>query len=519
MKRRQLIPPEHLSRLLQRAAEAQAQHDLQQCVELLDRASRLQPSNAAIFLQLGRIHGLLYDYNTAEGCFEQALRFARRKLLILVAIADNSKNFRCTEISETYFRRALTEAEATPEVCEVSVKLAELYERTRRLPEAAQLVERALQLDPVHPQALLVRARLERLAGKLDSAEQVLRSLVSNSSLDTWIRAQAWYELGHILDRQTKYDEAMAAFFAAKSLVRSLTDASLSEVKSLRVSMKKMESDITADMLRHWSEQAPLSGPLCRLALLCGYARSGTTLLEQVLDSHPDIVSAEETDIFVSAAFGPLKRSMAPNAQILQVLDAAGIPALQQARAAYFRTMERCIDSPIGNRLLLDKNPMFTVLIPAFVRIFPETRLLFALRDPRDVVLSRFMQVLPPTNPVSATFLTLEGTIEDYATVMRVWQILKPLMPVPYQEVRYEDMVEDLESVARKTLDFLGVPWDAKVLGFAEHAQKKMVRSPTYADVTQPVYKRARGRWRNYQKYLEPHLEKLEPFVKAFGYE
>jgi len=86
-------------------------------------------------------------------------------------------------------------------------------------------------------------------------------------------------------------------------------------------------------------------------------------------------------------------------------------------------------------------------------------------------------------------------------------------------EVRYEDMVDDLESVARKTLDFLDVPWDERVLGFDKHAREKVVRSPTYADVARPVYKSARGRWRNYQKYLEPHLEKLEPFVKAFGYE
>jgi len=88
-----------------------------------------------------------------------------------------------------------------------------------------------------------------------------------------------------------------------------------------------------------------------------------------------------------------------------------------------------------------------------------------------------------------------------------------------YLEVRYEDMVEDLESVARRTLDFLGAQWDARVLGFDEHARQKIVRSPTYADVTKPVYKRAIGRWRNYQKYLEPHLSKLESFARAFGYE
>ena len=92
-------------------------------------------------------------------------------------------------------------------------------------------------------------------------------------------------------------------------------------------------------------------------------------------------------------------------------------------------------------------------------------------------------------------------------------------MPGRYLEIRYEDMVEDLESVSRKTLDFLGVPWDAGVLNFDEHARQKPVRTPNYADVTRPVFKTAAGRWRNYQKYLEPYLEKLEPFVKAFGYE
>ena len=145
-------------------------------------------------------------------------------------------------------------------------------------------------------------------------------------------------------------------------------------------------------------------------------------------------------------------------------------------------------------------------------------KFLIALRDPRDVVLSCYMQNLP-LNQVGAACLTLTDTTAEYAALMGTWQAIKPRMCNPWLEVRYEDMVTDLESVARRSLDFLGVPWDAKVLGFDQHARDKVVRSPTYADVTQPVYKRAMGRWHNYQKYLEPHLEKLEPFVKAFGYE
>jgi hypothetical protein len=143
--------------------------------------------------------------------------------------------------------------------------------------------------------------------------------------------------------------------------------------------------------------------------------------------------------------------------------------------------------------------------------------LLIALRDPRDVVLSCFMQSFK-LGIFSSPYLTLENTTDDYCTMMHQWQTLKPMIDGRFLEVRYEDMVENLESVARQSLTFLGVPWDAQVLGFDAHARQKLVRSPTYADVTQPVYKRAKGRWHNYQKYLEPHLAKLEPFVKAFGY-
>ncbi len=515
MKRAQLIASGSLNRMLQAAEAAWHRKDFQECLETLERASRLAPANADILLQLGRIHGLRYDYAAAERRFEQALRLAPRKVQLLTAIAEKCQNFRNPKIEERYLRRALEQPDVTPQAC---VKLAELYERLRRLEAAGQLVERALKLDPAHPSALLVRARLERLAERLEGGEQILRSFITKPIPDTWVHAQAWYELGHNLDRQKKYDDAMAAFLEAKTLMRPGAPGHLAELKILRERLRVMETNVSAEMLKRWFSNGPALAPARRLALLCGHARSGTTLLEQVLDSHPDIVSAEETDVFVEEAFVPLRRTLPPDAYMLPVLEAASNPALQQSREGYFRAMELVIGSPIGNRLLLDKHPVLTFIIPGFVRIFPETKFLIALRDPRDVVLSCFMQP-HPLNPITAAYLSLEGTAADYAAIMSLLRTLAPLMPMPYLEVRYEDMVDDLESVARRTLDFLGVAWNPEVLKFDEHARQKMVRSPTYADVTQPVYKRARGRWQHYQKYLEPHLEKLEPFVKAFGYE
>ena len=267
-----------------------------------------------------------------------------------------------------------------------------------------------------------------------------------------------------------------------------------------------------------WLNNATTLLPARRLSLLGGHPRSGTTLLEQVLDSHPDIISAEETEIFHSDAYFPLTRNLPADSPTLSVLEAASNEALQRSRNHYFDHVAKFLGQPVGDRLLIDKNPSLTFLIPALVRIFPEIKLLIALRDPRDVVLSCFMQSFK-LGPFSSPYLTLENAVTEYTAMMSLWQTVAPLLQDHSLEVRYEDMVEDLESVARKTLDFLDVPWDARVLGFDAHARQKVVRSPTYGDVTKPVYKTAIGRWRNYQKYLEPHLETLAPFARVFGYE
>jgi tetratricopeptide (TPR) repeat protein len=515
MKRPQLVSPGLLTRRMQEAQAAWARKEFQKAIEILESANRLAPANPGILIELGRTNGFRYNYETAEKYFEKTLAFAPRKTEMLTAIAEHCQFFRKPELAERYFRRAVEQPDATPSAC---VKLAELYERLRRLPEAAQLVERALKLEPGCPAALLVRARLERLAGHLETAEQGLRVLLAKPIADTKIHAQAWYELATILDRQEKFDDAMTAFLQAKALLRPQADPLLALLQTYFASLKEMEAGLSAGLLRRWVEPGAELPPARRLALLCGHARSGTTLLEQVLDSHPDIVSAEETYVFLDDALAPLEPRLTPDANWLPALAAATVPALQSSRAAYFRFMELSNGSPTAGRLLVDKNPMLTRHVPAFLRLLPETKFLIALRDPRDVVLSCFMQA-HPLNPATASFLDLGGTANFYANTMGFWQTLAPLMPVPCHEVRYEDMVADLESVARKSLAFLGVPWDDRVLAFHEHARKKRVISPTYADVTQPIYKRAQGRWRHYQKYLEPHLEKLEPLVKAFGYE
>jgi tetratricopeptide (TPR) repeat protein len=515
MKRQRFVSQRSLTRLLQEAAEAWKRQDYQATIETLERAARLDPANSQILLDLGRAYGLRYDYGAAERCLEKAVRVAPKRLEALAEAGNRCHEFGSYPMAKRYFERA---AEQNGAPAGVFVRLAELSERHARLEEAAHWVERALALHADHPAVWLTRARLSRLGGKLEEAEAVLRSVLAKSSTDVPTRVRLWYELGGVLDRQGRYDDAMAAFLEAKALQRPASPPYHATLQGVQARVREMGETISASVLERWFNSREALEPSRRVAVLCGHPRSGTTLLEQVLDCHPDIVTAEETHILHDEAYLPLSRGFAPEASLLGVLESTPVSALRQSREDYFRFTELFIGKTIGNKLLIDKNPALNVLIPAVVRIFPEVRFLIAIRDPRDVCLSCFMQPLS-LNPVSSAYLTLEGTVTQYASVMGFWRTILPRLRNAWIEIRYEEVVADLEAASRQALTFLGAPWNEEVLRFHQHARSKSLRSPSYAEVTQPIFKGAIGRWRNYQKYLEPWVETLDPFIHAYGYE
>src|ERR1700733_6259345 len=244
MKRPQLVSPGLLMRRLQEAQAAWTRKDFQAAIEILESAHRLSPSDSKILITLGETNGWRYNYEAAGQWVEKALRFAPRKTEMLVTISERCKNLLNPGLAERYLQQAVKQPDATALAC---AKLAELYERLRRLPEAAQLVERALTLEPACPAARLVRARLLRVAGQLETAEQELRDLVAKPVPDVWTRAQSFYELGAILDLEEKYDDAMTAFLEAKALLCLEPDPHPAEIGAISAHLKTIESQISAE--------------------------------------------------------------------------------------------------------------------------------------------------------------------------------------------------------------------------------------------------------------------------------
>lgn len=504
-------------KLLMEARACLNRSDFAGAIQLLQRARGLDPNSDKILLELASACAMNYDFAAAEGFFEAALRVSSQQIETLQEIGQRWMAVRRFEKAMECFDLVLRESHVP---ILTYVRVGELLLRLRRMDRAFEVADRVIKGHPEHEGAWLTRGRILRQAKQFDEAEKVLRAVLGKGAYGTEARATAAYELGALLDGQSRFDEAMAAILEAKALMRSqFSSTALNTANLKQARLREMQKGVSEKLLQGWRNfgQTDLQ-PARRIGLLCGHPRSGTTLLEYVLDSHSQIVSADETSVFQNKAYPVLTRHLSPKTSYLAAMDAMTGRTLRQIRAEYFQGIESFLGQTVGDRCLIDKNPGMTFDIPAMCRVFPESKFLVALRDPRDVCLSCFMQPTPAL-PDTAPWLTLEGTILHYNLLMGLWAALKPLMAGRAIEIRYEDMVNDLETNARRALDFLGLPWDERVLKFHESAQGKVVRSPTYAEVAKPIYKTRVARCRNYQKYFEPYLEKLAPLLRSFGYE
>lgn len=489
--------------------EAQAFWDIRdytKFIEVTERAQKLDPTDETLLFNLGSGCTMNYDFPAAQKWFERAICFAENKLGNLMVVGHHWEKRSCYDRALSYYQRALKEPGVTAACLS---RIAVVYERLRRLDEARNVAERALHLDDHATDAWLVKAKLDRLDGHFDKAEAALRRITQLAGPGADVHMQAMHELGALYDQQGRYDEAMTTFLQAKT-PRSADTIRVKEHAHARV-MELLQT-MNEETVRRWQEAGKVLQPARKMALLCGYPRSGTTLLEKMLEAHPKVISAEETNLFFDHVYLTMARENPVAPSMLSFLEAPLPDRLRQLRKNYFRYAELYLGEPIGDRVFLDKNPALTVDIPAVVRVLPETKFLVALRDPRDVCLSVFMQPLYGPS-------TLEETMVDYSRAMTVWFAMKPVLADTSLEVRYEDMVTNFEPTARRAVSFLGLEWDERQNRFNESALAKGVRSQTYAEVTKPLFTSSIGRWKNYQKYFEPHMEKLTPFLQAFNYE
>jgi len=480
--------------------------------ELVQRFPRIPQ----LWFELGIAAAGELDFAGADRAFHRAEELAPTDAALLVLLGQQYHRLRRLDQARGCFERAVN---ADPASVSARLSLAAWFERERRLDDAWASVEACVAREPCNPQVLCVRALLLHRKGRNAEAEIVLRDLILRGSGDPNVKYSSRHLLGVVLDELGQYAEAMRWLCEAKAQARQMTDTARMEQDYDRADRFRREllATLTPGMIRQWRAEECGLPDGHQLALLGGHPRSGTTLLEQILGAHPGIRAFDEPESFVNEVWHELAPMQATHALTADALNKLSPARQKKLRQRYWQSLMREANGQPCAPVLLDKNPSPSAALHLWLRVFPELRVIIALRDPRDVVISCFFQNLMLT-PTNANFLSLERAARHYADLMDVWLRMRELGGFPWIESRYEDVVANVEVEGRKVTAFLGLSWNIDQENHQATAHRKFLFAPTYNDVTKPVHNRAVGRWRHYADALAPIQERLAPYCRAFGY-
>jgi tetratricopeptide (TPR) repeat protein len=388
--------------------------------------------------------------------------------------------------------------------------LARALELCNDLTGAEDALTRALRLEPSSPALIYALASLEYRQGKLQQARQRLEHMLSMEDLSEEERSEASLELGLVLDDLGDAEGAFAALVEGKSLRLRFPAVRIAEGDRFLATVARARDWFTKERISRLSQRVSVDEGAVP-AFFVGFPRSGTTLIEQALKAHPQIITTDERSPLEAVVRDLTSLDGYPEA--LETLTGEDLIRLRQR----FNEAAEAAFGPLSGRLLFDKMPMNILHLGIVNCLFPEARVVVALRDPRDVCLSCFMQRFSLSGSM-VNFLDLGRTAETYRAVMGLWLHYRAVISLPWHEIRYESLVEDFEGQLRALTEFLGLPWHADVLSFRDGAEQPAATTPSYRQVTRDTYKTSVGRWRRYQEQLGPVLPLLKPLVEAFGY-
>jgi hypothetical protein len=252
-----------------------------------------------------------------------------------------------------------------------------------------------------------------------------------------------------------------------------------------------------------------MQGPV----FLVGFPRSGTTMLDQILASHNRVCVIEEKEN-LTEIHGKFARDKAS----LDQLDGLGEKQVRHYRKAYWKRVMQEVPSEEKTSLIIDKVPLNTIMLGHIYRFFPEAKVIFVLRDPRDACLSCYQQNFVITEAMFQ-FLKLETTVTYYDAVMRLGDHFRRHLPLSFYTIRYEDVVSGFEKTLRPLLQFLGLEWQEAMVDFQVTARQRHIKTPSAEQVVQPLYTSSIGKWKNYAADLYPCWQGLDTWVDVFGYE
>lgn len=494
-------------------AAREAQGWLAEAAQALLAALRLDDRHVPTLTAYGQVRARLGQLDEAQGALQRAVALDGDNPGAQFALGWTLENRGEVDEALAAYARA---AALDPQHAAAHAHAAGLSVRRARWPAARAHAEAALAIDPGSAVAQIALAQADLGEQQPAPAEARLRALLAvPSGLSAHAAAVARSALGDSLHAQGQPAPAFAAWRDANAALRRLHAARFAagggSERGLAL-VERLTAAYAPGRRRPWPAPPELAEmPVAGHAFIVGFPRSGTTLLGQVLGSHPAITTLDEVEL-LSAAGHDLLGSEAG----LAALDAGDPQRLARYRADYWRAVEGKLGGLAGQRFI-DKLPTYLLGLPLLARLFPQARIIVVRRDPRDVVLSCFRHLFV-INPSTWEFLDLHDAARFFDAAQRLADHWLATLPVTAQIVRHEDLVDDFDATTRRLCAFLGLDWDAATRDFAASSARRAVRTVSSGQVSRGLYRDGMGQWRAYREQLAPVLPLLAPWVAAWGY-
>lgn len=399
-----------------------------------------------------------------------------------------------------------------PHMPEARLLLARVKERLNRLDEAERLAQEsdlASASESLHREFAQLRATLQLRRGDAAEARRLLEQVGPVHPLDY----AHYFELARACDKLRDPTATMAALDRAHAL--QVDELKHGSPESFAPDAAALPGDIRyvdAAQYRTWPAfNAPSAhdSPI----FVVGFPRSGTTLLEQMLDAHPRLQSMDENPFFERLA----RKLRAHDARILEDLSVLRQYDCDELRKQYWRMVGERVTRR-KDAQIVDKNPLNLLWLPFIFRLFPHARFILCLRHPCDVMLSCYMQNFRSVI-LAAACESLPRLARAYGQAMQCWighiEVFRP----DVFESRYEELVAGPAAQAQRIANFLDLDDAASMLRFDAHAREKgFIATPSYSQVIQPLNTKALGRWHRYRPWFEPVLPTLQPMLEHWGY-
>jgi len=457
----------------------------------LREACRLQPDNAEARNNLGISLRKQERLEEAELAFGAAVENDPGHFPALQNLALS--RYRANDL-ESAIRLTEAAVAAAPDRDKAYGLLGSLYHEAGEFDKAVNLIRSTVRLTAENAELISQLAQSKKFtdadAGLLNELERIVR--LPDTGAEE--RIVLHFALGKACDDMRRYDDAFGHFQQANELDRN---KGVFDRDAHRAYIDRLIDTFDEAF---FSTRRGIGSDSNRPIFVVGMPRSGTTMTEQILASHPQVFGAGELTT-MSALVRRIPEEFCPGSDYPEAAGALDRESIAVLAEAYLHEIASLNDSAVR---VVDKMPHNFLLLGVIAVLFPNAHIIHCMRNPADTCLSCYTKRFNSRHPYNYDLADLGFYYREYRRLMAHW---RRVLPISLFDLRYEETVSEPEPVIRALIENCELPWDDACLAF--HKTRRGVKTPSAWQVRQPLYQSSRERWRNYAAHLEPLLQAL----------